>query len=787
MKSLYLSLLSLLLVPSVSAQVIINEIMQSNIDCIMDDLNDFPDSWVELYNTATTSQNLSDYKLGTSTDVDAACSLPSMVLSSHGYKVVYCDKVEGKNWHMPFRLESGKGCAIYLFKGTEIVDSISGLKKQPSPNIAYGRSTDGSSAMGYLTKPTPNASNCGVAVAHDNILGEPLFSVPGCVFESSNSFTLQLSVPEGTPSESKIRYTTNGSEPTASSAIFPASGLKISSSRVIRAKIFCDGYLSPRSTVQSYLFLSRQMTLPVVSISTDNKYLNDSKIGIYVEGSYKSGVKNYQFDWRRPIQLELFDAPASASVLNQLCETRIQGGATRSAQLKSLALYAHKRFGTKKFDYEFFPEDKPEQTNFKSLLLRNAGNDFDYLYMRDAIIQRVMAKHVDVDWQAWRPAIVFINGVYKGIQNFRERSNDDNVYTNYDGLEDVEVIENWRDVKTGTGTLFADFQNYINEHGHTWAEFDERMDVSEFLDVMIMDLYFNNLDAPGNNFTIWRPTDETGRWRVILKDVDYTMGLYGDPYNYQILNWINSQDYDSNHNWGANSWEGTRLFRRLMEDNTFKEAFFDRCCVYMGDFMNLDGVWKVWEPMYEKIKTEYPKHRALINQWWPNYNDEMNNAKNWLKNRTSYFYSHLCSYYGLGSPMPLQVNKNLSEGELQQMKVAINGVPLSEGVFDGKFPQNREVRLTGENVVRWEVTTQTSSGSTKKTYSGAEAKFTMPSCVSVKVVAVAGEAEGIDNLQPDQNGHRELFYDMCGRKQNQLQRGVNILVTPQGNCKVLKK
>ena len=45
------------------AQLVINELMQSNIDCIMDDLNDFPDSWVELYNTSSTGVNLSNYKL----------------------------------------------------------------------------------------------------------------------------------------------------------------------------------------------------------------------------------------------------------------------------------------------------------------------------------------------------------------------------------------------------------------------------------------------------------------------------------------------------------------------------------------------------------------------------------------------------------------------------------------------------------------------------------------------------------------------------------------------------
>ena len=44
------------------AQLVINELMQSNIDCVMDDLNEFPDSWVELYNSGTTPVNLRDYK-----------------------------------------------------------------------------------------------------------------------------------------------------------------------------------------------------------------------------------------------------------------------------------------------------------------------------------------------------------------------------------------------------------------------------------------------------------------------------------------------------------------------------------------------------------------------------------------------------------------------------------------------------------------------------------------------------------------------------------------------------
>jgi hypothetical protein len=69
--------------------------------------------------------------------------------------------------------------------------------------------------------------------------------------------------------------------------------------------------------------------------------------------------------------------------------------------------------------------------------------------MRDAVIQRTMGQNADLDWQAWRPAIVYINGVYNGIaQHIRERSNEDNIYTNYNGLEDIDMVENWTELKT---------------------------------------------------------------------------------------------------------------------------------------------------------------------------------------------------------------------------------------------------------------------------------------------------------------------------------------------------
>ena len=53
-----------LLASAQNAQLVINELMQSNVEEIMDDLNEFPDSWVEIYNLGPETAILSEYKIG---------------------------------------------------------------------------------------------------------------------------------------------------------------------------------------------------------------------------------------------------------------------------------------------------------------------------------------------------------------------------------------------------------------------------------------------------------------------------------------------------------------------------------------------------------------------------------------------------------------------------------------------------------------------------------------------------------------------------------------------------
>ena len=329
--------------------LVINELMQSNIDEVSDDLNDFPDSWVELYNTTSEPISLANYKIGTKIDENNqpvnAWQLPSnVVVPAYGYQLVYCDKswdklierlnylkfigqitaddVEEGKLHTNFRLESGKGCVVYLFKDGVLDESASvvdSLKKQPAPNIAYGREFDGSAKWGYELAPTPGEANGG-GLTKKKILGQPIFSDSGFVKTSPDPLELTLSLPEDSPEGTRIYYTTNGKEPTIYDYLYEGP-LYIDRTTVVRAKTFCDGYLSPRSNTQSYIFLDRALTLPVISIVTDDNYLYHPSIGIFPNND--TDYRRDHDNWRRPINFEYFEGEGTKGILNQLCETRV--------------------------------------------------------------------------------------------------------------------------------------------------------------------------------------------------------------------------------------------------------------------------------------------------------------------------------------------------------------------------------------------------------------------------------------------------------------------------------
>lgn len=768
--------------------LVINEIMQSNIETTMDDITEFPDSWVELYNPTDVAINLKDYKISNKNKEKKAWQLPDKTIAAKGYVLIYCDK-EGKEnnrLHADFRLESGKDGNLYLFSNGGVVDKLEAMAKMPAPDIAYGRNTDGGDEWGYELTPTPGKANTGGIVNAKQILGAPEFSELGRVSSTNTTIILQLSMPEGTPEGAIIRYTTDGSEPTTTSTKY-TSAITINKTTVIRAKLFCDGWLSPKSTAQSYIFHPREMTIPVFSVLTNDKYLNDTKIGLFANNNSKEDKKTH--DWRRPVNIEFFPVEGEESAFNQLSETRIQGGQSRGNALKSMVFYANKRFDPdhKQFQYEFFPDQKPGVTKFKSFSLRDGGNDFGDLYFRDLIIQRTMASHIDLDWQAGHSAVLYINGEYMGMLNIRERSNADNIYSNYDGLEDVDMVEICHEqvngvdqfieeLEEGNLDFYNQFKAFYSEKGHSKAEYEEWIDVDEYLTVAAMNLFYGNNDWPGNNTVFWRPNDDTEsglpkRWRVIVKDTDFGLGLYGKQNNYNMIDLLYHPEKHSGDAW-AYSEPATRLLKNMLENVDIRNLFIDKCCVYMGDFMNGKGTGETIDLIKEEAMEEFVAHRDKYAwSWWGSRQDienKFNDAKSWVEGRPNNFYQHIGSQWNLGTPIALTINKE----NKSDVALTFNGVQMSGNIFDGKYFKNRAITLSatvneeGKVVTGWKVT-----GAVNKEVQGSELTLNMPSS-KIAINPIIGDATGIEDIERSASyAQHATLYDLMGNKVNTPQTG----------------
>ncbi|UCE06458.1 MAG: CotH kinase family protein [bacterium] len=508
--------------------------------------------------------------------------------------------------HANFKINVAGETLLLSNNSGEIIDSLN-TGYLPA-DVSLGRQPDGSSNWLFFDEATPGASNN--TQGYKSLASAPQFSHPGGFYESRVLLELSVDSPGVT-----IRYTMDGSAPADSSFIYN-SPISIDSTTVIRARVFGNNLL-PGKTITHTFFINQQFTLPVISLATDPANFWDNEIGIYVYGdsadtvNYPYWGSNFWEDWERPIHIEFYE-PDGQPGFSIDAGVKIFGSWSRLYPQKALAIFARTRYGYSEIDYQIFP-DKPI-TKFQSIILRNSGQDWGRTFFRDGMIQSLV-KDTDIDIQAYRPAMVFLNGEIWGIHNIREKMSEHYLASNR-GVDpdNLDFIERDSMIIKGDTQHYQNLLNYIATHDMSLkSSYDfvkTQIDVDNFIDYTLSVIYFANPDWPWNNVKCWRPKTQDGKWKWLLFDLDYCFhgGHLGPDAN--IFNEMRNQ-----HN-GT-----TLLFFKLMENEEHKNNFIN----HFADYLNTNfEPWRVVQTINQfkvGIEPEMPVHIAKWNftfqgPWW---------------------------------------------------------------------------------------------------------------------------------------------------------------------------
>jgi hypothetical protein len=694
-------------------QPLINEIVSSNITGIEDEYEvdkqncpvpdcdwwydrmgqsthdgDYPD-WIEIYNPASESIDLAGYGLSDDPSEPFKWVFPQVKLEAHEHLLVFASGKDRKEpgevaqyMHTNFKIDR-RGETISLTDNTgALCDSID--TGEIPIGFSLGRYPDGGAGWTIFSQPTPAESNITAPFPGFTDSIRPLH--PAGFYAGNISLTLTA-----TSSTAEIRYTLDGDDPLLRSRSYTGP-IPIGQTTVVKARTFENGIVSSQIVTQTY-FINEKFTMPVISLSTPPDNLWDDEFGIYVPGNNAdegNRVANYWQDWERPVHVEFYESDGTPG-FSVDAGLQIFGWATRANALKSLAIMLRDRYGQEELNYPLFP-DFPI-TTFKSFVLRAGASDWQGTYFRDPFASNLVKKK-NLDMQAFRPAIVFINGEYWGIQNIREKLNEDYL-TSHHGIDkdNVDIISRyWRRtypvVIEGDDQAYLALEDYLAKHDINEPKHYEHiksiMDVDNYLDYCVSQIYFANYDWPGNNIKCWRARTPNGKWRWLMYDLDYIFNSNGN--NNYMHNTLEHATTASGNGW-PNPPYTTFLLRKMLESEQFRIDFINRFADFMNSVFIADTILKKIDEMEALFEPEMPRHI----QSWGRYGNTMRSMNDWednidvlrvfAENRSRYVYQHIRDKFNLKGWDRLALDISQSGGG----KIKINSMILNQYPWKGDY------------------------------------------------------------------------------------------------------
>ena len=686
----------------VNAQVYINEVCPANADINYDPKYYNFSGWIELYNKGTSAANIGGFYVSDNESLPLKWKIPSGTsIPAGGYLLIWCD---GMNTalHTNFELDSEGESVVLTNAAFNRIDKFD--FPEQLTNISYGRTADGGVTIGYLTKPTPGTSNTSASGTVQ--LDKVSVSLKAGRYSGSQSVSLTHSDPNAI-----IRFTKDGSEPTEASTSYTGP-IAISGTTTLKAKAFKDGNLPSKTEVKTYFLGEHSFGLPVVSISMNPKYLWNNTIGIYADGT--NGVTgncqntpfNWNQDWSRHADLEFFEQNGE-KLFDQSVDLRIAGACSRAFPSKSLSTKARDKYGNNTIDEKLF--SSKQWNSYGSLVFRNSGNDFWATMFRDALMQSVVKDQMDIDYLAYEPKAVYLNGSYWGILNQREKIDADYFEANY-GIDksDLDLCE-WNALEgsmDGYNTYLSTLASMDLSTPEAFDYINDNIDVQEFINYLVTEMYFCNTDWPGNNVKFWRQRSTNGKWRWVLWDLDFGMALYTDR-SYATHPTLDFATEQNGPGWPNPPWS-TLHIRLLLQNPEFKSRLIETFNASLSTTFAPSRVIGLIDNFRNRIAAEMQYHTTRWGQSTINWNNEVQRLRDFATERNTFMQDYLGSFFGLTDHVRISIDVPAGEGEF-----VFNGISSAESLTEASYYRGVDYTIaakpaSGFQFSHWEITTRES-------------------------------------------------------------------------------
>ncbi len=600
--------------------VFLSEVLASS-----DGISTFADAgytdWIEIYNSTNNVVDLSGYGLSDNLERARKWQFPyGCTISPGEYKVILCDGAVDKSnlgeLHTSFKIGRLKNEIVTLSDPTgRVLDKL--ILPAMKTDVSYGR-TPGITGFFYYDVPSPFLANQNGFAGYAET---PSFSTEPGMYTST--VYVEINVPDGT----QVYYTTNGDTPTMNATPYSGERLELNNTAVIRARAFSATGLQPSDVLTGTFFVNVFHTLPVVSVVTDPDNLWNEETGMLTFG--KNGVKEgpgilpFKNTVYRKIKdsgeqkechVEIYDTDGTM-ILNAGAGVGLMGDYSLDMPQKSMKFRAKSLYGSKTFTASLF-EDRP-YTEYKGFVLRNSGNDSMWTRLQDGFQSRLLdAYGATVIHQAWKPVAVYLNGVYWGHMNLRERV-DRYFVAQHEGMllseaDQMDVLQGSGAAKYGSSNkAFKAMLKKIKEGNPAKNTEDlqyilDNVDVDNLFEYMALEMFLGNSDI--GNTRYYRIQKDGQKWRWIFYDVDY--GLFTSTFN-------SPASYTKEKGMGKMKIDNT-IFLKLLSVPEYKDRYLRKLADVFQTFTT-DYMLSVLEPLVELIKPEMDLHWAR----WGEENDQM--------------------------------------------------------------------------------------------------------------------------------------------------------------------